>query len=125
MTKPDVRACPFCGGVAEINYMPGWEPGTADKSMASIHCRACLASMSWKPTAKVIATWNRRVPFDDQDPAQCSCRNGWVDDECWEPDYPDLPQERVPHNGLIRCGFCNIEGDMSRWRHANKEASHG
>ncbi|TJU79702.1 MAG: hypothetical protein E5Y15_23185, partial [Mesorhizobium sp.] len=29
---------------------------------------------------------------------------GWVDDQNWTWDYPDLPQERVPGNGKIRCG---------------------
>ncbi|RWO37266.1 MAG: hypothetical protein EOS11_28685 [Mesorhizobium sp.] len=31
---------------------------------------------------------------------------GWVDDQNWTWDYPDLPQERVPGNGKIRCGGC-------------------
>lgn len=37
----------------------------------------------------------------------CPCGgSGWVEDQNWSWDYPDLPQERVPGNGLIRCGLC-------------------
>ncbi|RVC47645.1 hypothetical protein EN781_00480 [Mesorhizobium sp. M4A.F.Ca.ET.090.04.2.1] len=32
---------------------------------------------------------------------------GWVDDENWSWDYPDLPQERLPGNGKIRCMGCD------------------
>lgn len=42
--------------------------------------------------------------------AYCKGRR-WVEDEGWEPDFPDLgPAEREPGSGLIPCGGCNFAG---------------
>ncbi|RWO23304.1 hypothetical protein [Mesorhizobium sp.] len=48
------------------------------------------------------------LDFDTDPPGACQfCADtGWVDDQNWTWDYPDLPQERVPGNGKIRCGGC-------------------
>jgi hypothetical protein len=40
---------------------------------------------------------------------------GWVDDQNWSPDYADLPQERVPGNGKIRCMGCGSDGETKPW----------
>ena len=41
----------------------------------------------------------------DTAPTPCVfCNNtGWVDDQNWQPDYPDIPQVRAPGAGMIRC----------------------
>ncbi|WP_192246147.1 hypothetical protein [Mesorhizobium silamurunense] len=34
---------------------------------------------------------------------------GWEDDQNWSWDYPDIPQERVPGSGKIRCMGCGFD----------------
>lgn len=47
----------------------------------------------------------------DGRPDCASCRGtGWCDDQNWSPQYPDLPQERVEGDGLIRC-MCFMFGE--------------
>lgn len=55
----------------------------------------------------VVEAVNAAAPALEQAPVTqpCSCcqGTGWVDDQNWSWDYPDLPQERVPGSGKIRC----------------------
>ena len=55
----DLRACPFCGGKAQIKiickpYRHGW-----------VGCPACRVFINWNQSeAASVAVWNRRVPTE-------------------------------------------------------------
>ena len=44
-----VKPCPFCGGKAEIQYGPSFEPGVADKTIAMASCDTAFCPGSLSP----------------------------------------------------------------------------
>lgn len=58
-----LKPCPFCGGDAELNYGPSFEPGVADKTIAAVMCDTafCPGEISpYRDTARAITAWNTR-----------------------------------------------------------------
>lgn len=66
---------------------------TAKTTLALIkRCRAA--------EARVAAL---RSPAEPRPPCAFCKDTGWVNDENWEPPYPELPEARAPGSGLIPC----------------------
>lgn len=60
----------------------------------------------------VVPAQQAEAPADAPELAACRfCKGqGWVEDQNWSARYPDIVQDRVEGNGLIRCGWCLGDG---------------
>lgn len=81
---------------------------TVPRWAAEAGMRMLLGRRKDGPRAKAAEAL--REAFEKADrPCSCAGRR-WVKDENWTWAYPDIPQEPVPRDGLIPCGFCNFAG---------------
>jgi Restriction alleviation protein Lar len=78
--REELKPCPFCGGVAEIDVMRGYShyPPTRTAfntgSDVAIYCTSCNAEMAFDPAENgdtrehveswLIEAWNTRAPIE-------------------------------------------------------------
>jgi len=55
-----IEKCPFCGGEADIEEIPG-SPFTNETYMWAVGCKDCNIGWYEETKAEAIAAWNRRV----------------------------------------------------------------
>ena len=58
-----IEKCPFCGGEADIEEIPG-SPFTNEPYMWAVGCKDCNIGWYEETEEKAIAAWNRRAGND-------------------------------------------------------------
>ena len=65
----ELKACPFCGGKASMNFDPDGTKDTEGRKWAyTVSCNKCCAStgLCWS-SDMAMAAWNRRVNDENTD----------------------------------------------------------
>ena len=58
MSKIELKACPLCGGCAQLSV----SHSTIDGWPISISCNTCLVTVTRNDRHEVISLWNKRTP---------------------------------------------------------------
>lgn len=58
-----IEKCPFCGGEADIEEIPG-SPFTNETYMWAVGCKDCNIGWYKETKAEAVAAWNRRAGKD-------------------------------------------------------------